>query len=514
MEYARGEKRKRHDRDPSPTRYRPERARHDSHPRGGQSNGPKGWAHSDQARINQLQEAERHREFLAQEGQFVLRQKRKAAEIRVREGRARPIDWLIVNLRIIDPLEDLINDDVQEEELDFVDPEHVIEELSASQLREVRKEIDQFLDIEYKPTTKDYWRTLRIICKDRPGGVEGKAVRSVSADIDNLLRPKSHEELEKLEKQVNRKLDSDEPIDTDYWQQLLDNLLVYKAKAKLKKLYAYVLDNKLIELRRDNAEAANRAVCELSSTSAPSIRHSKAIDPDALLALDPKDKSTAIIDEQQFLDSIAIERRKVVKTGYIPASTKSPDAHRGPVLPFGRPADGDRMASSMFDHEAAKGVEEDEEVFAGEEHVETKNAELWKGKFRPRKPRYFNRVQMGYEWNKYNQTHYDHDNPPPKVVQGYKFHIFYPDLIDPTRAPTYKITREGGRKKGETVAPAGEEDTCIIRFIAGPPYEDIAFRIVDRDWDYSAKHDRGFKSTFEKGILTLHFSFKKVYYRK
>ena len=26
-----------------------------------------------------------------------------------------------------------------------------------------------------------------------------------------------------------------------------------------------------------------------------------------------------------------------------------------------------------------------------------------------------------YEWNKYNQTHYDGDNPPPKTVQGYKF---------------------------------------------------------------------------------------------
>ncbi len=48
----------------------------------------------------------------------------------------------------------------------------------------------------------------------------------------------------------------------------------------------------------------------------------------------------------------------------------------------------------------------------------------------PPKPRYFNRVKTGYDWNKYNQTHYDHDNPPPKTVQGYKFTIFYPDLID------------------------------------------------------------------------------------
>ena len=30
---------------------------------------------------------------------------------------------------------------------------------------------------------------------------------------------------------------------------------------------------------------------------------------------------------------------------------------------------------------------------------------------------------QGFEWNKYNQTHYDIDNPPPKIVQGYKFNV-------------------------------------------------------------------------------------------
>ncbi|KAI7199965.1 hypothetical protein KC352_g19800, partial [Hortaea werneckii] len=137
---------------------------------------------------------------------------------------------------------------------------------------------------------------------------------------------------------------------------------------------------------------------------------------------------------------------------------------------------------------------------------------------KPRKPRYFCRLTLGYEWNKYNQTHYDADNPPPRVVQGYRFNIFYPDLMPRedgvVRAPTYKIEREGGRKRGEMLAPAGEDDTCVIRFISGPPYEDIAFRIVDKEWDYSAKRERGFRSSFDKGVLTLHFMFKKIYYRK
>ncbi len=63
----------------------------------------------------------------------------------------------------------------------------------------------------------------------------------------------------------------------------------------------------------------------------------------------------------------------------------------------------------------------------------------WSDKYRPRKPRYFNRVHTGFEWNKYNQTHYDIDNPPPKIVQGYKFNIFYPDLIDKKATPQYKL---------------------------------------------------------------------------
>ena len=157
-----------------------------------------------------------------------------------------------------------------------------------------------------------------------------------------------------------------------------------------------------------------------------------------------------------------------------------------------------QATKALYEREVARGVSENEEIFAGEEEVSTSSKPVWASKLRPRKPRYFNRVQMGYEWNKYNQTHYDHDNPPPKVVQGYKFNIFYPDLIDKTKAPTYRIERENGRKRGQSFAPAGEEDTCLIRFLSGPPYEDLAFRIVDKEWDYSAKRERGFRSSFDK----------------
>jgi hypothetical protein len=142
-----------------------------------------------------------------------------------------------------------------------------------------------------------------------------------------------------------------------------------------------------------------------------------------------------------------------------------------------------------------------EVAFAGEAPLESQ-VYWWHDKYRPRKPKYFNRVHTGYDWNKYNQTHYDHDNPPPKTVQGYKFNIFFPDLIDKTKAPTYTIIPDGS-KHGET---------CILRIHAGPPYEDIAFKIVNKEWEYSNK--RGFRCSFERGIFHLYINFKRARYRR
>lgn len=495
---------------------------------------------NEQARLNQIQEDERMREWVAQEDDFVLKQAKKKAAIRVRDARARPIDWLAVLLRVIDPTRDLLDTEIDDEELEFVDPEGVFDGLNESSLSELGEDIQTYMKLEKSRRNQEYWQTMSTICKDRrkrlrSDNPESRTVGSVSSDVDALLRPKSYGELETLEKQIQQKLSSDEPIDTDYWQQLLDSLLVWKARAKLKLLCQDVLNSRLAKLRSQNAKEAETAKTEfvtgLGNLTAhpPAPSYSKALDPDPLLQLPSKDRSTEILDETEYLQSLSRERRKIMQLGYVPANrARSYQTSNGPskliledseASQISKPITGteegfSQTAKTMYDREAARGVGENEEVFAGEEEVETRNKDLWVGKYRPRKPKYFNRVQMGYEWNKYNQTHYDHDNPPPKVVQGYKFHIFYPDLIDKSKAPTYKIIREGGRKKGQSSAPAGEEDTCIIRFDSGPPYESIAFKIVDRDWDYSAKHDRGFKSTFENGILTLHFSFKKIYYRK
>ena len=95
-------------------------------------------------------------------------------------------------------------------------------------------------------------------------------------------------------------------------------------------------------------------------------------------------------------------------------------------------------------------------------------------------------------------------------------------LSDKTKAPTYYMKQI-----------PDDPDTHIIVFTAGPPYEDIAFRIVRRPWEYS--HRKGFRSMFDRGVLqrtlkpratlrapettklidvTVYFNFGRAFYRK
>lgn len=482
------------------------------------------------------------RVWVSKEDEFVLKQSKKKAHIRIKEGRAKAIDWLAVTLDVIDSTKDLLEDDVADSDVEVVNPVGIFEGLDSSQLQELGKEIQSYLTLETNSQNRRYWDSLRIICHDHqariaPTPLQRQAGNSVSVDVDRLLAPKSAEELVSLKAQVTKKLQSNEPIDVEYWEQLLNNIAVYSAKAALNSIYASVVESRLENYRRSQlAEAAISQTkleallsrrCAESSTAAPSD-FSKEFDPEPLLKLKSEDKALDTMDERQFLAKMAADRQRVQKIGYFPpksfhsdkpyrlATARPPDSTSSAPPRFTNAANDDfsQATTALYEREVARGVQENEEIFAGEEDVRSLSKPQGAGKYRPRKPRYFNRVQMGYEWNKYNQTHYDHDNPPPKVVQGYKFNIFYPDLLDRTKAPTYRIERENGRRRGQSFAPAGEEDTCLIRFISGPPYEDLAFRIVDKEWDYSAKRERGFRSSFDKGILQLHFQFKKVYYRK
>lgn len=423
------------------------------------------------ARTAAIQEAQHMQEWLSKEDDFVLKQAKKRAAIRVRESRAKPIDFLAVNLRFVDAERDPTEEnELEEVEVHPKDPLVYLPTLHQQELEELSQDLDEFYKLEVNKSNRDYWRSLLTVCthlKQSTGTASKKAasrtVSNVASEVERILQNKTVEQLHGLGKAIKNKLESNTVVDVEYWEQLEHALQVKLAWTKLEAMYKLILGAASEESKRKQIvfKKGKREVVD-----AP-----KKVDP----AYQGPNKSAAIV---------------------VKASEK----------------DFESAAARLYKQEANQELQQDEELFNKEASV-PERVPKWKHKhpdITPRKPKYFNRVQTGFEWTSYNKVHYNEENPPPKIVYGYRFNIFYPDLIDQSKAPQYKIERQADRKSSTNIG----EDLCIIRFTAGAPYEDVCFEIVDKDWDHSSRYDRGFRSSFDKGILQLHFKFKRISYRK
>ncbi|XP_020212952.1 cactin [Cajanus cajan] len=460
------------------------------------------------------------------EEEFHFDQSKVRSEIRLREGRARPIDVLTKHLNGSDDLDIEINE-----------PYMVFKGLTVNEMNELRDDIKMHLDLDRAtPTHVVYWEALLLVCdwelaearkKDaldraRVRGEEPPAEllaeerglhSSVEPDVKKLLLGKTHAELEALQVHIESEMRTGTAKVVEYWEAILKHLHIYKAKACLKEIHAKLLRKHLQCLEQpledeDKLENAHDMIPEEEEGTEDDIKVRSA---DESFSPDPVREDQEAEDEAGSFSPQLLhgdENEEAVD----PEEDKAMlERNRKAVLEEQQRRVQEAMASKPapsednFEMKALKAMgdmEDGDAVFgSGAEVNLDSQVYWWHDKYRPRKPKYFNRVHTGYEWNKYNQTHYDHDNPPPKIVQGYKFNIFYPDLVDKTKAPSYTIEKDGSN--GET---------CIIRFHAGPPYEDIAFRIVNKEWEYS--HKKGFKCTFERGILHVYFNFKRHRYRR
>ncbi|EMR08589.1 hypothetical protein PNEG_03065 [Pneumocystis murina B123] len=481
----------------------------------------------------------------SKEGEFILSQAKKRAELRVQYGRETPIDILAVHLRIIDKTEDFCEEQPEHAEVVLKDPVVFLETLNLEALEELEKEINQYLKWETEEENIEFWRSIDVIRRDQILKLKSKGhdngefrlSRTIEAQVDSLLKGKTKEELEILGAQIDEKLQGETLIDVDYWEKMKECLIVWKSRVILKELHKKILhqrrealkNQQLHEGRMDrealkniyNKKILDPNYCFIKDdktfiaqvTELPDI-YQETMDPEPLSILEYEDKKSYRIHESAYQDQLISDRDRILRSGFVPIKMVKNDIPISKNLPNTDDITDDSFSTItnvLYEREASKGENDDEELFNVEEEI-IQTTPSWADTYRPRKPKFFNRVQTGYDWNRYNQVHYDANNPPPKVIQGYKFNIFYPDLIDKTKAPTYRIERNKKKNSGQDLF--SEDETCLIRFIAGPPYEDIAFRIIDKDWDYSAKRERGFKSSFDKGVLHLSFQFKKVFYRK
>lgn len=529
-----------------------------------------------QERENMMELEQRQREaaqfsqFSKQEDQFQLEQARLRSAIRIQDGRAKAIDLLA---QYVSSEGDVTAVDMHEPYthltgLTLRDLEDLLEDIKV--YMKLEAEVNGSENRHHTLSAADvllnnqaYWTDLTIIVQDelrrlrqRDSIEEPTAHRqgihaSVAADVSSVFHNKSLDDLNKLKCNIESKLAGPTTgIDVGYWESLLSQLKAHQARARLRERHRLNLRQKLELLKaeqgvkvepedeqlmqapssqqleeeedessikeelkddqQDNQEEQEEFVSgddaedddkDEDNDEEEDIQEDNEGDNVIQAALaayasgrySPKlfsanklEPGTVVIDEGEDEQRLAFMRRKV--TGQAGA---------------GKTADTDGGLTSqekIMRQEAQKSMDNDEVQFSVEAKIDSQHY-LWSDKYRPRKPRYFNRVHTGFEWNKYNQTHYDMDNPPPKIVQGYKFNIFYPDLIEKSKTPQYEL-----------IPCTDNKDFALLKFTAGPPYEDIAFKIVNREWEYSYK--RGFRCQFHNNIFQLWFHFKRYRYRR
>ncbi|PRP79592.1 hypothetical protein PROFUN_14526 [Planoprotostelium fungivorum] len=336
-------------------------------------------------------------EWEEKDNQFFRNQDMLAIQIRLKEGRAKPLDKLY-KLIYKDAQYPIRQDALQ-----------IIKNLNPKELEEVESNIEKYSSLE--EGGKIYWDALRATIqnqrqklKDREG--KDAADDSISKDIKSIFEGKDYNELVDMERQIEDNQNGDEAAIPEYWDSVLKKLRVRKAKIKL------------AELKGDTTAPQGKTVESV-------YNEDDIVEEYVPTPRQPDPRRAALEREAQRLRAKA-------------------QGNREEKIP---------TDEEMLKREANIVMEQDEEAF----NTETKLDKTYD--YVARKPKYFNRVQTGHDWNRYNQTHYDEDNPPPKIVLGYTFNIFYPDLADVTKTPSYKIL------------PAESPDYVLILFHAGPPYE-------------------------------------------
>ncbi|XP_073704894.1 splicing factor Cactin isoform X1 [Garra rufa] len=512
--------------------------------------------------LQREKEAEHFKTWAEQEDNFHLHQAKLRSKIRIRDGRAKPIDLLAKYISAED-------DDLS---VEMHEPYTFLNGLTVTDMDDLLEDIKVYMELEQGKNV-DFWRDMTTITEDEisklrkleasgkgPGDRREGINTSVSTDVQSVFKGKTYSQLQALYMNIENKIQAGgSNLDIGYWESLLQQVRVYMARARLRERHQDVLRQKLYKLKQEQGVESEplfpiiKEEPENERPISPTAAESADEEAGSSQQADDRDRRTKRRDgdEGERSGKSSPEERKrgegdgdggedeagekdeapeavLTEEDLIQQSQAEYDSGRySPTLlqPSELPldthiinveedlqrlhlarrqlqvtGDANESAEDAFVRRAKEGMSSDEAQFSVEMPL-TGKMYLWADKYRPRKPRFFNRVHTGFEWNKYNQTHYDFDNPPPKIVQGYKFNIFYPDLIDKRSTPQYFLEPCPDNK-----------DFGILRFHAGPPYEDIAFKIVNREWEYSHRH--GFRCQFANGIFQLWFHFKRYRYRR
>ena len=177
----------------------------------------------EQQMIQREKEAAQFKMWESQEDGFHLRQAQLRSDIRIRDGRAKPIDLLAKY--ISSRFEDLA--------VDIHEPYTYVDGLSKIDLEDLQQDINVYQRLETEKSNLDYWRDIVTIVNEELNKIvrnEAAMVRragrqginaSVSADVAAVIKGKTLPQLVELERQIMGKISGrTEGVDVSYWESL------------------------------------------------------------------------------------------------------------------------------------------------------------------------------------------------------------------------------------------------------------------------------------------------------
>merc|ERR1711976_613788 len=214
----------------------------------------------DRRAMMEMEERERENDKFTkwqdEEDTFHLQQARLRSNIRILDGRAKPIDLLAKYISA-------------EEEMDAVEmhePYTYLNGLTVSDLEDLLVDIDVYEKIDLD-RNREFWTDIITIVHDElhklrkldsKSQYEEAAERrqginkAVAGDVQQVFKDKTSEQLAQLQIQVENKLaQRSEGIDVGYWESLLSQLKAHLARARLRDRHSENLRRKLALLKAE-----------------------------------------------------------------------------------------------------------------------------------------------------------------------------------------------------------------------------------------------------------------------
>ena len=207
-------------------------------------------------------ESDKFAKWKADEDKFHLNQALLRSTIRIQDGRAKPIDLLAK----------YISAESEVDAVEMHEPYTYLNGLTTNDLEDLLEDIKVYQRLE-KGANADYWEDITVIVEDelnklrkldsKTGSIYEAAMerreginKAVARDVQGVFKGKTVEQLDALQKSIERKLkERAEGVDIGYWESLLSQLKAHSARGRLRDRHQENLRNKLAQLKAEQMEA-------------------------------------------------------------------------------------------------------------------------------------------------------------------------------------------------------------------------------------------------------------------